>query len=74
MQIHRSGHEGGVRLLRIERPPANAINGEFLRALHAEAAAADEDESVRAVVVTGTGRFPRNRSAKMRRQGYSCGM
>jgi enoyl-CoA hydratase len=57
MQIHRSGHEGGVRLLRIERPPANAINGEFLRALHAEAAAADEDESVRAVVVTGTGRF-----------------
>ncbi|MFM7737641.1 MAG: enoyl-CoA hydratase/isomerase family protein [Alphaproteobacteria bacterium] len=57
MTIRRSEHEGGVRLLRIERPPANAINGELLGVLHAEAAAADEDEAVRAVVVTGSGRF-----------------
>jgi len=57
MHVHRSEHEGGVRLLRIERPPANAINGEFLQALHAEAAAADDDPSVRALVVAGSGRF-----------------
>ncbi|MEI8360145.1 MAG: hypothetical protein WCH13_16875 [Deltaproteobacteria bacterium] len=57
MQIHRSEHPGGVRLLRIERPPANAINGAFLEALHAEAVAAGEDESVHALVVTGSVRF-----------------
>lgn len=57
MVIQRTDHEGGVRLLRIERPPANAINGEFLAALHAEASAADEDDAVRALVVAGSGRF-----------------
>jgi len=57
MQIHVSDHEGGVRLLRIERPPANAINTEFLQALHAAASEAEADEKVRAVIVTGTGRF-----------------
>lgn len=57
MQIHRSEHEGGVRVLRLDRPPANAINAEFLQALYTEAAAADDDDAVRALVVTGTGRF-----------------
>jgi enoyl-CoA hydratase/carnithine racemase len=57
MQIHRSDRDDGVRVLRLERPPANAINGELLQALYAESAAADEDERVRAVVVAGTGRF-----------------
>ena len=57
MQIHRSDHDGGVRLLRLERPPANAINTEFLQSLHDEAVAADEDDSVRALILTGTGRF-----------------
>ncbi|HZR80161.1 MAG TPA: enoyl-CoA hydratase/isomerase family protein [Candidatus Binatia bacterium] len=57
MEIHRSDHDGGVRVLRIDRPPANAINREFLQRLHAEAEAADDDEAVRALVVTGTGRF-----------------
>jgi len=57
MQIHVSDHEGGVRLLRIERPPANAINTEFLQALHEAASTAEADEKVRAVIVTGTGRF-----------------
>jgi enoyl-CoA hydratase len=57
MQIHVSDHDRGVRLLRIERPPANAINTEFLQALHAAATEADEDERVRAVIVTGSGRF-----------------
>jgi enoyl-CoA hydratase/carnithine racemase len=57
MQIHSSDHDGGVRLLRLDRPPANAINTDFLQALHAAAEAADGDDAVRAVVVTGTGRF-----------------
>ena len=43
MQIHVSDHDGGVRLLRIERPPANAINTEFLQALHAAASEAEAD-------------------------------
>lgn len=57
MQIHVSEHDGGVRLLRLERPPANAINTEFLQALHDATSAAEADDSVRAVIVTGTGRF-----------------
>lgn len=57
MQIHVSDHEGGVRLLRIERPPANAINTEFLQALFTAATEAEADDAVRAVIVTGTGRF-----------------
>lgn len=57
MQIHVSNHEGGVRLLRIERPPANAINTEFLQALHEAATESEADDRVRAIVVTGTGRF-----------------
>lgn len=57
MQIHVSDHDGGVRLLRLERPPANAINTDFLQALHAAASEAEADDRVRAVVVTGTGRF-----------------
>ncbi|HEY8518144.1 MAG TPA: enoyl-CoA hydratase/isomerase family protein [Candidatus Binatia bacterium] len=57
MHIHVSDHEGGVRLLRINRPPANAINVELLQELHDVVSAAEADESVRAVVVTGAGRF-----------------
>lgn len=57
MQIHVSDHDRGVRLLRIERPPANAINTEFLQALYAAASEAEADERVRAVIVTGSGRF-----------------
>ena len=57
MQITVTDHDGGVRLLRIDRPPANAINTEFLQALHAAASEAEADDRVRAVIVTGTGRF-----------------
>ncbi len=57
MQIHSSEHPGGVRLLRIDRPPANAMNVELLEALAAEAGAADDDPGVRALVVAGTGKF-----------------
>jgi enoyl-CoA hydratase len=48
---------GGVRILRLNRPPANAINREFLDVLGAQCKAAGEDENVRAVIVVGNGRF-----------------
>ena len=47
----------GVRLVTLDRPPANAINGELLEALDAALADAEGDDAVRAVVLTGAGRF-----------------
>jgi enoyl-CoA hydratase len=47
----------GVRLLMLNRPPANAINAEFLSALGAQCRAAHDDSNVRAVVVAGNGNF-----------------
>jgi enoyl-CoA hydratase len=55
--MHTSDHEGGVRVLTLDRPPANAINQEFLRDLSAALDEAREDESVRALVITGNGPF-----------------
>ncbi len=57
MTSQRSDHEGGVRLLRLDRPPANAINADFLTALCAEADACAADPAVRAVVVGSAGKF-----------------
>jgi enoyl-CoA hydratase len=47
----------GIRILMLNRPPANAINAEFLSALGAQCNAAREDENVRAVIIQGGGRF-----------------
>ena len=47
----------GVRILILNRPPANAINAEFLSALGSQCKAAQEDENVRAVIVQGNGKF-----------------
>jgi enoyl-CoA hydratase len=52
-----SDHEGGVLVLTLDRPPANAINQEFLRDLSSALDDAREDESVRALVITGSGPF-----------------
>ncbi len=41
----------------LERPPANAITAELLDELSASLKAAEEEDRVRAVVVTGAGRF-----------------
>jgi len=49
--------EGGVRLLRLDRPPANAIDESLLGDLSAAVEAARADDSVRAVVLTGAGAF-----------------
>ncbi len=51
LQIH---DDGGVRVLTINRPEAkNALNGPLRSALRDALGAADKDESVRAVVLTG---------------------
>jgi enoyl-CoA hydratase len=57
MLVQTADHAGGVRVLRLDRPPANAINVELLAALASAVSACDQDASVRAVVLTGTGRF-----------------
>lgn len=53
--VRASDHPGGVRLLTMDRPPANAINEDLLADLCAVLAACREDPAVRAVVLTGAG-------------------
>ncbi|MEV4647229.1 enoyl-CoA hydratase-related protein [Saccharopolyspora sp. NPDC049357] len=57
MPVLNITHEGPVATIRIDRPPANAVDpsmiGEFLDVLPPIAA----DPSIRCVVITGTGRF-----------------
>ncbi len=47
----------GVRLLTLNRPPANAISQDFLDALYEQCREARDDRTVRAVIVTGAGKF-----------------
>jgi enoyl-CoA hydratase/carnithine racemase len=47
----------GVRWLVLDRPPANAIDESLLTGLAAALVRAREDDAVRAVVLTGAGRF-----------------
>ena len=55
--VHADDRDGGVRILTMDRPPANAINGDLLTDLDAALVAAEQDPAVRAVVLTGAGRF-----------------
>jgi enoyl-CoA hydratase len=55
--VRTEDHEGGVRVVTMDRPPANAINGELLVELDAALVAAEDDDAVRAVVLTGAGPF-----------------
>jgi len=58
MSTVRVAHrDGGVRVLTLDRPPANAEDETLLRDLGAALAAARADDAVRAVVVTGAGAF-----------------
>ncbi|MBF6558749.1 MAG: enoyl-CoA hydratase/isomerase family protein [Candidatus Binataceae bacterium] len=47
----------GVRILTLNRPPANAISRDLSDELCAQCHAARDDAAVRAVIVTGVGRF-----------------
>lgn len=49
--------EGGVRLLTLDRPPANAIEKTLLTDLSAALEDARTDDAVRALVITGAGKF-----------------
>ena len=55
--VRTQDREGGVRVLTLDRPPANAIASELLDDLSASLKLARDDDGVRAVVVTGAGRF-----------------
>jgi len=50
-------HDGGVRVLALDRPPANALDESLLADLLAAVEDARQAPSVRALVVTGTGPF-----------------
>jgi enoyl-CoA hydratase len=49
--------DGGIRLLVLDRPPANAIDVDLLADLGAAVGEAEATPAVRALVVTGAGRF-----------------
>jgi enoyl-CoA hydratase len=55
--VKASAHDGGVRLLTLDRAPANAIDETLLQDLLAALAAAQHDDAVRALVLTGGGAF-----------------
>lgn len=55
--IRTSDHDGAVRMLALDRPPANAIDEPLLVDLGTALDAAQRDPAVRAVVLTGSGRF-----------------
>lgn len=55
--VRSEDRDGGVRLLTLDRPPANAIAEDLLADLITALDAARADDAVRAVVLTGAGRF-----------------
>ena len=55
--VRRDDHPGGVRLLTLDRPPANALDESLLGDLAGALDAARADETVRAIVLTGDGSF-----------------
>ena len=57
MTVEPKDLDGGIRVLTLNRPPANAINAQLLADLSAACAAAESDALVRAVVLTGAGKF-----------------
>jgi enoyl-CoA hydratase len=55
--IRVDDREGGVRLLTLDRPPANAIDETLLTDLSEALCDARTDDAVRALVLTGAGKF-----------------
>ncbi len=55
--IRVDDREGGVRLITLDRPPANAIDETLLADLSTTLDDARTDSAVRAVVITGAGKF-----------------
>ena len=57
MTIETKDVDGGVRILTLNRPPANAIDPTLMRDLYEACEAATRDDAVRAIVVIGAGKF-----------------
>ncbi len=57
LTVRADDRPGGVRVLTLDRPPANAIEETLLTDLGAALEAAERDDRVRAVVLTGAGAF-----------------
>lgn len=57
MLVEATDFGGGVRLLTMNRPPANAIDAQLGAALHQRCCEAREDNTVRALILTGSGKF-----------------
>jgi enoyl-CoA hydratase len=55
--VRTNDDAGGVRVLTLDRPPANAIDESLLRDLLTAVEEARIDDGVRAVILTGAGRF-----------------
>jgi len=55
--VRVTDHDGGVRVLALDRPPANAIDVSLTTELATAVEAAAAESTVRALVLTGTGRF-----------------
>ena len=55
--VRSDDREAGVRLITLDRPPANAIDESLLGDLAAALESARTDDRVRAVVLTGAGKF-----------------
>src|SRR3989304_2550680 len=55
--VRTEDREGGVRVLTLDRPPANAIAPELLDDLLVSLKSARDEDRVRAIVLTGAGRF-----------------
>lgn len=55
--VRTDDRDGGVRVLTLDRPPANAINDELLLELDAALTDAEAVDAVRAIVLTGAGTF-----------------
>ena len=51
----RLDREESFAVITLDRPPANAISGEFVRDLAAALTSVESDDSVRAVIITGAG-------------------
>jgi enoyl-CoA hydratase len=55
--IRSDDYQGGIRLLTLDRPPANAISNELLSDLNHALNEAQSNDQVRVVVLTGAGKF-----------------
>lgn len=55
--VRTDDHDGGVRVLTLDRPPANALDESLLTGLGQALETAADDDAVRALVLTGAGAF-----------------